>query len=118
VLLLNPQNPFYVLQAAETAYTAGDVPLALKDFLIVIEMTDDEDPKAIPVGITTRAWYGVQLCARRLIKEPRLSSTSASHTPVSNNIKLIEQLAGERLKAAYSKSSQGKDQVLTWIASG
>jgi ER membrane protein complex subunit 2 len=61
VLLLNPQNPFYVLQAAETAYTAGDVPLAIKNFLIVIDMTDEQDPKAAPQGITTRAWYGVQL---------------------------------------------------------
>jgi len=32
VLLLTPQNPFYVLQAAETAYTAQDIPLAMKFF--------------------------------------------------------------------------------------
>lgn len=64
VLLLAPQNPFYVLQAAETAYTAGDVPLAVRLFLNVIDMTDaDSDAPAdsIPEGITVRGWYGVKL---------------------------------------------------------
>jgi len=31
-LLLDPQNPFHVLRAAETAYTSQDIPLALKFF--------------------------------------------------------------------------------------
>jgi ER membrane protein complex subunit 2 len=63
VLLLNPQNPFYVLQAAETAYTADDVPLSIKMFLMVIEMTGEgeDDPRAKPQGIAVRAWYGVRL---------------------------------------------------------
>jgi ER membrane protein complex subunit 2 len=30
-VLLTPQNPFYVLQYAETVYTANDVPLAMKN---------------------------------------------------------------------------------------
>lgn len=65
VLLLAPQNPFYVLQAAETAYTAGDVALAIKMFLTVVDMTDGDDceppGESAPVGITVRAWYGVKL---------------------------------------------------------
>jgi hypothetical protein len=67
VLLLAPQNPFYVLQAAETAYTAGDIPLACKMYLLVVDMTAGEDgevsAESVPTGITVRAWYGVkQVC--------------------------------------------------------
>ena len=64
-LLLSPQNPIYVLQFAETAYTIGDLPLALKMFLMVIDMTDEDDTGSLaestPFGITVRAWYGVKL---------------------------------------------------------
>ena len=62
--MLTPQNPFYVLQAAETAYTAQDIPLAMRFFLMVIEMTGDDNHDAVlspPTGITIRAWYGVEL---------------------------------------------------------
>lgn len=62
--MLTPQNPFYVLQAGETAYTAQDIPLAMRFFLRVIEMTGDDNDDAVPpppTGITIRAWYGVEL---------------------------------------------------------
>ena len=39
VLFLAPQNPFYVLQAAETAYTVGDVALSIRMFLMVVDIT-------------------------------------------------------------------------------
>jgi hypothetical protein len=62
-LILAPQNPFYVLQFAEIAYTAGDIPLAVKMYLVVVDMTDDEDApiKSIPTDVALRAWYGVKL---------------------------------------------------------
>ena len=73
--MLTPQNPFYVLQAAETAYTAQDIPLAMRFFLMATEMTDDHDgaaPPPPPTGITIRAWYGVELVSpatsRRALK--------------------------------------------------
>jgi hypothetical protein len=59
-LLLSPQNPFTVLQFAETAYSSGDVPLALKMFLVVIDMSEEE-ADAIPLGISIRAWWGIKL---------------------------------------------------------
>ena len=65
-LLLAPQNPFYVLQAAEVAYTAGDVPLAARFYLMVIDMTEDPDldpasrVEAVPEGIAVRAWFGLK----------------------------------------------------------
>jgi hypothetical protein len=60
-LLLTPQNPFTFLQFAETAYSSGDIPLALKMFLVVIDMNEGEDEDAIPLGISVRAWWGTKL---------------------------------------------------------
>jgi hypothetical protein len=60
-LLLTPQNPFTFLQFAETAYTSGDIPLALKMFLVVIDMNEVEDEDVIPLGISVRAWWGTKL---------------------------------------------------------
>ncbi|KAI0046782.1 TPR-like protein [Auriscalpium vulgare] len=105
-LLLAPQNPFYVLQAAETAYTAGDVPLAIKLFLVVVDMTDGDDDvlvkDSIPSGITVRAWNGVQTCAQRLQKEPKLSLSSASNTSSPQKLSVLEQLAKDMLRKARS----------------
>ena len=62
-LLLNPQNPFYVLRMAETAYTAQDIPLALKFFLRAVEMMGDaaDESENGSAGAITRGWYGVKL---------------------------------------------------------
>ncbi|KAI0922619.1 hypothetical protein AcW1_002783 [Taiwanofungus camphoratus] len=108
-LLLAPQNPFYFLQFAETAYLSGDIPLSIKMFLVVVDMTDDDDggpvlpQDSIPTGTTLRAWYGVKLCTHRLITEPRLSSSSASHTAAPNTTTLsnLDELSTERLRTAY-----------------
>ncbi|KAI0074918.1 TPR-like protein [Panus rudis PR-1116 ss-1] len=107
-LLLSPQNPFYFLQFAETAYLATDIPLSLKMYLQVVDMTDDDDEDlppsdSIPTGITLRAWFGVKLCTHRLISEPRLAASSASETtaPTSGNLSALDELATERLRTAY-----------------
>jgi len=128
-LLLNPQNSFYVLQVAEVAYTAGDLPLAMKMFLIVVDMTDGDEKEATqkPEGITIRAWFGIKLCARRLISDPRLgiASASASSTPAPNpkNLRLLDELATERVLAAYSSKGKsgavaGKTEVNAWLTAG
>ncbi|KAN0094500.1 hypothetical protein V8E55_002787 [Tylopilus felleus] len=125
-LLLAPQNPFYVLQAAETAYTAGDLALAIKMFLMVVDMTDGDDSESLiestPLGITVRAWYGVKLCTRRIAQDARLATSSASNTPLPTNVKMLDELAAERLKVAYSSSGQkgeiakGREEVFAWVA--
>jgi hypothetical protein len=64
VLLLAPQNPFYFQQFAETAYTANDIPLAFKNFVLVTEMVDRDSDVTVrtkPEGISARAWWGVKL---------------------------------------------------------
>ncbi|KAF7366539.1 TPR-REGION domain-containing protein [Mycena sanguinolenta] len=123
VLLLAPQNPFYALQFAETAYTAGDLPLALKTFLVVVDMSErdlDSPEKKPPVGISVRAWLGIKLCSRRLMLN---SSPSASNTPIPKSLNLIEELATERVLAIYStkgtprgKAAEGKDVIAGWIS--
>ncbi|KAJ7177956.1 hypothetical protein C8R46DRAFT_889118 [Mycena filopes] len=124
VLLLSPQNPFYVLQFAETAYTAGDLPLALKTFLVVVDMCDrdlDSPSQKPAVGISVRAWLGIKLSSRRLMIS---SSQSASNTPVPKSLNLIEELATERVLAVYTtlgtvnrggRPAEGKDVVVSWI---
>ncbi|PAV17801.1 TPR [Pyrrhoderma noxium] len=130
VLLLAPQNPFYVLHAAETAYTASDVPLAAKFFLGVIDMTDDPDldaaarVEAVPEGIAVRAWFGLKQCTRRLITDPRGSSNSPSQTTVPQHVHALDELATERLLTAYSTLSggphnngpvKGRDELVKWL---
>jgi len=133
-LLLTPQNPFTFLQFAETAYTSGDIPLALKMFLVVIDMNEVEDEDAIPLGISVRAWWGTKLvssfqqypgqwalirlkCSRELVASS-VSHTSHSNTPVPKNIKLIDELATERVLTAYSgeKGIQARGLVSNWMS--
>lgn len=118
--------------------------MALKNFLIVIDMSvsDISAPQdQTPVGFSVRAWWGVKLvscspeshisfferlntsysqCARRLIHPPAgTSNESPSKTPVPKNIKLIDQLATERVLTAYSgeRGIHNRDVVSRWMTS-
>lgn len=124
VLIIAPQNPYYVLQFAETAFTANDVQLALKTFLIVIDMSETEPSSSgVSEGITVRAWWGAKLCCRRLLHGP--SSASPSGTAAPKHVNLIDQLATEKLLSTYSarkdlpvgllKNPAGKDAVFNWM---
>ncbi|KAF8351942.1 hypothetical protein F5887DRAFT_933116 [Amanita rubescens] len=120
-LLLSPQNPFTVLQYAETAYSAGDLPLALKMFLVVIDMDDESAAQEPPRGINFRAWFGIKLCSQRLIQFPALGTSSASKTLVPKNLKAIEELATEQVLLAYSKKGAAgtlnRDVIIKWMES-
>ncbi|KAG7096427.1 hypothetical protein E1B28_003864 [Marasmius oreades] len=135
-LLLAPQNPFYTLQFAETAYTANDIPLAFKMFSVCIEIAErDLEPgevvrskgkgKALAEdidldenageGISTRAWFGLKLCTRILLST---SSSSPSQTPIPKRktIELVDELATERVLAVYSSNDgKGKENVRAWL---
>ncbi|KAF7329893.1 TPR-REGION domain-containing protein [Mycena kentingensis (nom. inval.)] len=117
VLLLAAQNPFYFQQFAETAYTAGDLPLALKYHLIVVDMCErelDDAKNTRPTGLAVRAWMGVKLCSRQIILN---STPSASGTAIPKSINALEQLATERVLAAYSSKDAGRDVVVKWAGS-
>ncbi|KAK7678077.1 hypothetical protein QCA50_013476 [Cerrena zonata] len=112
-LLLAPQNPFHFLQFAEAAYLASDLPLSLKMFLQVVDMTDDDDEDVppsdtIPTGITLRAWFGVKLCTYKLLTEPKLVHSSASQTPPpsTSTISALDELTTERLRTAYLNTTR------------
>lgn len=77
-MLLAPQNPFYVLEFAEIAYASGDIPLAVKTFLMAVDMTDDEDAPITShqTDVTLRAWRGVKLV--RHVLEMRGGKLTAS----------------------------------------
>jgi tetratricopeptide (TPR) repeat protein len=135
-LLLAPQNPFYVLEFAEIAYASGDLPLAVKTFLMAVDMTDDEDAPVTSheTDITLRAWYGVKLV--RHIREimdrdsrppqslRRLApdTQSPSQTAPPANAELIDKLATERLRHAYVQRTKGaqtphsEDDLLEWAS--
>ncbi|ESK83293.1 tetratricopeptide repeat protein 35 [Moniliophthora roreri MCA 2997] len=128
VLLLAPQNPFYILQFAETAYTANDIPLAFKMFLVCIETAErdiepkgrstEEDSNDIASGIVTRAWYGVKLCTRILRSSHNPSSQSETAIPNRKRLDLMDQLATERILTAYSVGDgKGKQDVRAWLES-
>ncbi|KAG6908259.1 hypothetical protein DXG01_005524 [Tephrocybe rancida] len=118
-LILAPQNPFTALQFAETAYTAGDLALALKMFLVVVDMGERDVPlDEAPTGIHIRAWLGVKLCARQLVAPTSSSARSASGTaiPPTKKVKLLEELATERVLAAYQGEKEtGLGYVSAWI---
>jgi tetratricopeptide (TPR) repeat protein len=66
VMLLVPQNPFYIVQAAETAYAAGDVPLSARLFLQAVDLIDEDSARngvktSAPAGVAIRSWYGLRL---------------------------------------------------------
>ncbi|KLO07837.1 TPR-like protein [Schizopora paradoxa] len=129
-MLLAPQNPFYVLQAAETGYTLGDLPLAIKFFMTVVDMTtSDEEEKAgdsVPDGITLRAWFGVKQCTRGLLQDVRGTAYSNTKSrvspPTAAHLALLDELSTERLLTAYSTSTSstakgicGRDALVRWL---
>jgi hypothetical protein len=133
-LLLAPQNPFVFLQFAETAYTSGDIPLALKMFLVVLDMNETDDIHSAPEGISTRAWWGVKLvrgpsvpyllikrlrvlqCTRQLLSP--FSPLSPSVTPIPENVNLIDELATEQLLKAYggATGARARKHVSNWMS--
>ncbi|KAH9064579.1 TPR-like protein [Lactarius vividus] len=116
VLLLAPQNPFYVLQAAETAYTAEDIPLAIRFFLMTIDMVGDDEESPPPTGITIRAWYGVELSSARLEADPRLATSSLSNTRPPEHLSQLRQLAREAIETAQASQQGAESQALSaWL---
>ncbi|EAU84041.1 tetratricopeptide repeat domain 35 [Coprinopsis cinerea okayama7 len=120
-LALNPQNPFTFVQFAETAYSAGDLPLALKMFLVAVDMIErdlDSPQTTPPTGLAIRAWWGVKLCSRHLLETPSLS-TSPSNTKVPKSLSAIDELATERVLVAYKGEEAAPQRRLVekWLSS-
>ncbi|TFK29527.1 tetratricopeptide repeat domain 35 [Coprinopsis marcescibilis] len=118
-LILNPQNPFTFVQFAETAYTAGDLPLSLKMYLVAVDMIErdiDSPDSRPPSSLAFRAWWGVKLCSRHLVDSA--SASSPSNTAVPKNLKAVDELATERVLSAYKgeKLAEQRKLVEKWIS--
>lgn len=102
VLILSPQNPFYVLQAAETAYTLEDIPLAIKWFLLVVDMTTDEDAQNTkPTGIIVRAWYGIALVR---LHSPQSFGSLSHFIPLYPVLQKVEEPVCNPLTIEYKRT--------------
>ena len=118
-MLLAPQNPFYVLEFAEIAYSSGDMPLAVKTFLMAVDMTDDEESpiSSYQTDITLRAWYGIKLVRHvpelrggKLTSSPELTSDDIRHTiAVSNGSPSQRRVNWQACNGAPATSFRTKD---------
>jgi hypothetical protein len=61
-------------------------------------------------------------CTRRIAQDARLATSSPSDTPPPSNVRVLDELATERLRVAYSSSGQkgeiakGREEVFAWVA--
>lgn len=79
-------------------------------------MVGDEAREFFPP--TPRTWFLTRLkCSRELVASS-VSHASHSNTPVPKNIKLIDELATERVLTAYSgeKGIQARGLVSNWMS--
>lgn len=71
LILLVPHNSFFVLQYAETLYTAGEIGASYKAYLRVLEMCghtlDGESTSDTRQGPQTRALWGLKLITSKII---------------------------------------------------
>ncbi|KAJ2548870.1 tetratricopeptide repeat domain-containing protein [Coemansia sp. RSA 1933] len=112
VILQQPANHYFHLCYAEISYTMGNLAVALKEYLRVVELSTDN----------VRGFYGVKLTADRIldISSSRASGKSKSagieNAPQKATLERLAQLATERLVAIYSGSSDAMKKTLEeWL---
>ncbi|GAA5858895.1 hypothetical protein JCM8547_007146 [Rhodosporidiobolus lusitaniae] len=104
-VLLQPQNTWTLLKHAETAYTAGEVETAWKEYLKVVEMSDD-DGKGLQ-GAGRRAAIGANLCLPRLrasSSKPSFPTASSDPLLIPAHLDKMELLLTRLLLENYSKT--------------
>ncbi|GAA6028922.1 hypothetical protein JCM8097_001507 [Rhodosporidiobolus ruineniae] len=117
-VLIQPQNGWTLLKYAETAYTAGEVEVAWKTYLRVVEMSDDEG-KGLQ-GAGRRAAVGAKLCLPRL-RSPSSRPSSASSDPLlaPSHLDQMDLLLTRLLLDDYSTTdgAVGLGVVRKWLGS-
>ncbi|KAI5480672.1 tetratricopeptide repeat containing protein [Pseudohyphozyma bogoriensis] len=112
LLLLAPQNPYHLLHHAEVAYTTGDYPLAYKEMLRVIEMSDGVVGSG---GVGRRAAMGVKLCIAKLEKK-----VQKVEDPVlePKKLKEVDLMVTKLILGAYdTKYAVGLGITRKWVGS-
>ncbi|PVU91518.1 hypothetical protein BB559_004113 [Furculomyces boomerangus] len=105
LILMNPVNHFYHLKYAEIQYTLGNIEMALKYYLSVVELSRDN----------VQGFYGVKLCSDRLmqnISSSKKTLDSARGLKNKNTLSELSQLATERLLFAYSNPSATSEKLI------
>ncbi|KAG8882144.1 hypothetical protein FRB97_008632 [Tulasnella sp. 331] len=108
-MVLAPQNPFYVLQFAETAATNEEYALALKMYLRTAEMVEsDEDGGFLHDAneVARQAWLGVKTCTTWLLAPPAAAVRTTRVVDAegalmqllsAGELQALDELAGERI---------------------
>ncbi|CED84682.1 Uncharacterized conserved protein [Phaffia rhodozyma] len=101
-LLLAPQNPIHFLRQAETAYTAGDLPLAFKAYLLCLSLSEkSSDGK----GMVVRCWFGLKTTIRALLSAPTSPSATGIPPPSVSTLKEFDLLATKWISKLYTSNS-------------
>lgn len=111
LMLLQTWDSQAVERAAETAYTSGDLQLALKYFLRSIEMATAPEGNTIPRN--TRAWWGVKLCCERLLADPK-AETSVPDKDITgpDTLRKLDALAAQQILKPEGRSLRLRRQAL------
>jgi len=99
LILLQPQNPFWSLRYAETAFTLGDYKLAYRSYLRTMELSGPMEKG----GLGRRAALGLKLSIGRLTDTD--GSTNNPSDPSVNSpeqIEAIDALVTKQILDAYS----------------
>ncbi|KAJ2831511.1 tetratricopeptide repeat domain-containing protein [Coemansia furcata] len=117
VILQQPANHYFHLHYAELQYTMGNLDIALKEYLRVVELSTDN----------VRGFYGVKLTADRLMtevkkgkssgnKKDQSSSTRMDNVPQLATLERLLELATERLVSAYNRAGDiSKKTAEQWL---
>ncbi|GAA5982159.1 hypothetical protein JCM11641_000606 [Rhodosporidiobolus odoratus] len=119
-VLLQPNNGWVHLKYAELAYTAGEVEVAWKGFLRVIEMSDDQGITGQGLqGPGRRAAMGAKLCLTRLRASPSKPSASIADPLLApKHLDAMEVLLTRLLLDDYSKDGAvGAGVIRKWLGS-
>ncbi|GAA5897104.1 Emc2p [Sporobolomyces salmoneus] len=108
-LLLQPQNPFLLLQHAELSYTIDPLSeVGLKEFLRVVEMTTDlsvgKEGRGLE-GCGRRAAFGAKNCISRLKSAPLNPKTTTTSTFTKLKLDELEVMVTRLILGSYEKQA-------------
>ncbi|WWC65186.1 uncharacterized protein I303_107800 [Kwoniella dejecticola CBS 10117] len=108
LLAIQPWDENAVRRAGEVAYTHGDYQLSLKHLLRSLEMQGNESTGPAVNGRRTRTWWGIKLAVSRLLESSSMESTVPPEMRTTEKqLKLLDELATERLLAISAKGGKG-----------
>ena len=112
LLLLAPQNAFYLLKYAEVLYTMGELVKAYKLYLRILELGNGNlSPSSTRVvdrvqGPWVRALWGLKMCASKLLSSKAMA-TSDDSSIKAERVEELDTLATKLLlESVYAPDAQ------------